>query len=580
MTYDLKIVGGTLVDGSGAEGVRGDLGIKDGTIIALGDAPGEALQTLDADGCVVCPGFVDIHTHYDAQVIWDRMLSVSPWHGVTTVVVGNCGFGIAPVRPEYRDVVMRTLEKVEGMSYDTLSDGLGTDWPWVSFPEYLNAVERLGSGINIAAYVGHTPIRLFVMGDDATERPATEAEIETMQALVREAMQAGAIGFATSQAATHHGAGGKPVPSRLAAFSEIDALVSAMAESGPGILQAAMGKTLFNAEFTDLATRHRVPITWTPLLANMVGPGSHRRYLDKAAEQQAAGLNIVPQIACRPILFDFNLDEPYPFELLSVFEETMNADREGRMRIYADPSFRERFKAASRAGEKNSNAGWVERTVISSYPPDPSLNEQRLSVVAAERGVDPLDLALDMSLETELTARFRLAFLNHDEAAVEELITDPTTVVTLSDAGAHASQLCDACYSTHLLGYWVREESALTLEAAVHALTQRPAELVGITDRGLLARGRPADVVVFDPATVGDGPLRRVNDSAGGAERLISDAIGVEAVIVNGQILRLRGEDQLDPNGPLPGRLLRGGHAPVAQQRRSQPVAGLSACRA
>jgi hypothetical protein len=337
----------------------------------------------------VSPGFVDIHTHYDAQILWDRMLSISPWHGVTTAVLGNCGFGVAPMRVEHREVAMRTLEKVEGMAYEALSAGLGSDWPFITFPDYLDAVERLGSAINVAAYVGHTPLRLYVMGEDATEREATAQEVEAMQGLVREAMSAGAIGFATSQAATHHGAGGKPVPSRLAAFSEIDALVGAMAESGRGIMQAAMGRTLFNDEFTDLATRHGVPVTWTALLAGMTGPGNHRRYLDRAAEQHDAGLTIVPQVAgnhrryldraaeqhdagltivpqvaCRPIMFDFHFDEPYPFELWPLFRHTMTTDRQGRMRLYSDPDFRAKFKTESEVGAKNANAGWPHRTVM------------------------------------------------------------------------------------------------------------------------------------------------------------------------------------------------------------------------
>ncbi len=567
MDYDLKIVGGTIVDGTGSEGYRGDLGIKDGKIAALGDAPGDAAETIDASGQVVSPGFVDIHTHYDAQILWDRMLSISPWHGVTTTVIGSCGFGVAPMRAEHREVVMRTLEKVEGMAYEALFAGLGTDWPFISFPEYLDTLERRGTGINVAAYIGHTPLRLFVMGEEASEREATAAEIERMQVLVREGMRAGAIGFSTSQAASHHGYGGKPVPSRLAAFSEIDALVGAMAESGRGVMQAAMGKPLFNDEFEELAKRHGVPITWTALLSGLTGPGSHRRYLDRAAKQQQAGLNIVPQVACRPIMFDFNFEEPYPFELWPMFRETMQADRERRMQMYADPSFRAAFKAESVPGAKNANAGWAGRTVISHYPPDPSLDEQPLEAVAAARGLDPVDMVLDMSLETDLTARFRLAFLNHDESEVEDLIRDPHTVVTLSDAGAHASQLCDACYATHLLSHWVRDKGALSLEAAVHALTQRPAELMGIGDRGLLAEGRPADVLVFNPATVGAGPLRRVHDFPGGADRLISDDLGMEAVLVNGQVLRRRGEDQLDPKGELPGKLLRGGQAARPAQR-------------
>ena len=561
MEYDLKITGGTIVDGTGEEGSRGDIGIKNGKITALGATRGEASETIDAEGCVVCPGFVDVHTHYDAQILWDRMLSISPWHGVTTAVLGNCGFGVAPMRPEDRETVMRTLEKVEGMAYEALSAGLGSDWPFITFPEYLDAIEGAGSAINVAAYVGHTPIRLFVMGEEATEREATHEELEAMKALVREAMAAGAIGFATSQAATHHGAGGKPVPSRMASFGEIDALVGAMAESGRGVMQAAMGRTLFNDEFEDLATRHRVPITWTALLAGMTGAGRHRRYLDRAEEQRAAGHRIVPQVACRPIMFDFNFDEPYPFELWPLFKPTMTTDREGRMRLYRDPGFRASFKAESAPDAKNANAGWASRTVISRHGRDPSLEERPLSEVAAERGTDPVDLILDLSLETQLESRFRLAFLNHDETEVEELIRDPNTVITLSDAGAHASQLCDACYSTHLLGYWVREKGVLSLEDAIHRLTEAPARLMGLADRGVLARGRPADVVVFDPRTVGHSSLRRVQDFPGGAERLVADAIGVDAVIVNGRILRQRGQERIEPGGDLPGRLLRGGHA-------------------
>ncbi len=560
MSYDLKIVNGTVIDGSGAQGVRGDVGIVDGRIVALGAAPDSATQTIDATGCIVCPGFIDIHTHYDAQIIWDRSLSISPWHGVTTAVVGNCGFGISPMRPEHRNTAMRTLEKVEGMSFDALHAGLGDDWPFTTFPDYLALLEDKGSAINVAALVGHTPIRLWVMGEEATERAATTAEIEAMADLVREAMAAGAIGFSSSQAATHHGDGGKPVPSRLASFTEIDTLVGAMAESGRGIFQAAMGRSLTDKHFTELATRHGVAITWTALLADMVGPGSHRRYLDSAAQQQAAGLNIVPQVACRPIMFDFNFNEPYPFELLGPFKTIMQAQADGKLAAYADPNFRASFKGESAADAKNVNAGWAQRAEISRYDPDPALENQSLATVAAARGVDPIDLALDMAIETQLQSRIRFGFLNHNEAGVEELITDEHTVITLSDAGAHADQLCDACYGTHLLGYWVRDKGVMSLPRAIHALTQRPAQLVGLTDRGLLAVGRPADVLVFDPATVGAGPLRRVQDLPGGGERLICEAIGIDAVIVNGVVLRRHGRDQVGVR-ELPGKLLRGGRA-------------------
>ena len=579
MLYDLKLTGGTIIDGSGAPGYRGDVGIRDGVIVALGVVTGDALRTLDATGRVVCPGFVDIHTHYDAQVLWDRQLSCSPWHGVTTVVLGNCGFGVAPMRPEHRDTIMRTLEKVEGMSYEALSAGLGESWPFTTYPEYLDALEERGCAINLAAVIGHSPLRLYVMGEDATEREATDLEVDQMQALVREAMESGAIGFSTSMAPTHHGAGGKPVPSRLASFAEVDALVGAMRESGRGVLQAAQGKPLFNKEFVDLATRHGVPITWTALLAGMAGPGSHQRFLRTAAEHAAAGLTIVPQVACRPIMFDFHLAEPYPFEILPAFHGAMRTDSAGKLALYANADFRAQFKRESAEDAKNVNAGWPARAVISRHDADPSLEERPVVEVAAERGVDPVDLVLDLSIESGLTARFRFAFLNHDQSEVRDLIQDPNTVITLSDAGAHADQLCDACFSPPLLGHWVREQGALTLERAVHALTARPAKLMGLSDRGLLALGRPADVVVFDPETVAPAPLRRLRDLPGGAERLVADALGVDAVIVNGQLLRHHDQDQLDPDGALPGVLLRGGRAPRAERGDARPGRTAAATR-
>ncbi|MDX1734456.1 MAG: amidohydrolase family protein, partial [Halioglobus sp.] len=448
MAYDLKIVGGTIVDGTGAPGRAGDIGITAGRIVALGDAPEDARQTLDATDRIVSPGFVDIHTHYDAQIIWDQNLTISPWHGVTTAVVGNCGFGISPMRPEHRDIAMRTLEKVEGMSFEALSAGLGQDWPFITFPEYLDLLENNGSAINVAALVGHTPLRLWVLGSDATEREATPDEVEEMAALVREAVAAGAIGFSTSYAATHHGAGGKPVPSRLANFEEIDALVGAASASGAGLFQAAMGRGLTDPQFAQLAEKHGVTVTWTALLADMVGPGSHRRYLDSAGDMQARGLNVVPQVACRPIMFDFNFAEPFPFELLGPFKAVMQADRAGKLAAYADAEFRKAFRAESAPEARNVNAGWAQRAEISRYEPDPSLENRSLAAVAAQRGVDPIDLALDMAIETGLNSRVRYGFLNHNEAGIEELITDERTVITLSDAGAHADQLCDACYGT------------------------------------------------------------------------------------------------------------------------------------
>ncbi|MDA1100985.1 MAG: amidohydrolase family protein [Proteobacteria bacterium] len=561
MDYDLKIVGGTIVDGGGSQGYRGDLGIRDGRVVALGEARGEATRSMDAGGLVVCPGFVDIHTHYDAQVLWDPMLTISPWHGVTTAVMGNCGFGVAPMRPHDRQGIMRTLEKVEGMSYEALEAGLGLDWPFESFPDYLATVEGRGTAINLAAFIGHTPVRLYVMGAEASEREATAREVEAMADIVRQAMAAGAIGFSTSQAATHHAFDGRPIPSRLAAFSEVDALVGAMAESGGGIMQCTIGKKLFHDEMTELARRHKVPVTWTALLSGMAGPGSHKRHLQRTAEQRAEGLNIVPQVACRPILFDFDFGEPFPFEMLPLFGDTMRTDRQGKKAIYRDDSFRRNFKADTDPKVKNLLADWAGRTMISTAPADRTLEERPLAAVAAQRGIDPIDLALDLSIDSDFAARFRMPFLNFDHDEVGELLADDNTVVALSDAGAHASQLCDACYATHLLGHWSRDEGAMPLEKAVHMLTRKPADLMGLKDRGRLALGGPADVVLFDPDSVGASGLSRVHDLPAGQDRLVAQAMGIQAVIVNGTVIREDGADAVSPGDGLPGQMLRSGRA-------------------
>ena len=560
MTYDLKILDGTIVDGSGGARRQGDIGVQKGKIIALGEAPGEARQTLDARGRVVCPGFVDIHTHYDAQLLWDRALSISPWHGVTTVVIGNCGFGIAPTRPTHRDLILRTLEKVEGMSINALKEGLGNEWAFETFPEYLDLVERQGIAINVGVLLGHTPIRLEVMGEDAVRRVATKQEIEDMSDIIREGMDAGALGFATSHAPTHHGFDGHPVPSRLASMEELSELVGAMAESRRGIMQATVGRTLFHEEFRSLASQHGIPITWTALLAGMSGPGSHRRHQEQALELIEDGLNVVPQISCRPLNFDFDFNSPFVFEMRPLFSPTMKTNQEGRRQIYSDPDFRAAFKKDSDVSSRNALAGWAERAVISRAPGHKDKEERLLVDVAAEEGVEPIDLALDLSLESDFGARFRFPVVNFDENEVEELLRDPNMLVALSDAGAHANQLCDACYSTHLLGHWVREKAVLELERAVHMLTSRPAKVFGISDRGLLQIGRPADIVIFDPDTVGAGPLRRVHDLPGGADRLVSDATGIDAVIVNGTIIRQNGEE-IGNGSTFPGRLLRSGVA-------------------
>jgi N-acyl-D-amino-acid deacylase len=561
MDCDLIIRGGTVVDGTGAPGARGDVAIKDGRIVAVGDVSARATKTIDATDRVVAPGFIDVHTHYDAQILWDRMLTISPWHGVTTVVMGNCGFGVAPTRPSHRGLILRTLEKVEGMSLATLEAGCGADWPFETFPQYLDVIEKRGTAINVGALVGHTPVRLYVMGAEAVERAATPEEIAQMRAIVREAVAAGAIGFATSKAPTHVGYAGKPVPSRVAEFEEVRSIAGALGELGQGVIQATAGPGLFLHEFRQLATETGRTLTWTALLAGMMGKGSHRMFLEQSEAIVKQGVPVVPQVACRPLNFEFDLAEPFPFESMPIFNTISGADRAGKARAYADPEFRQKAKDAFASAMAGVFSFSWDRMVVSYFPPDPKLEERGMVDVARARGVDPSDLMFDLALASDLAARFRMSIVNFDEDEVAELLVNPVTMLGLSDAGAHASQLCDACFSTHLLGHWVREKKTLTLEQAVRMLSSRVADVMGITDRGRLAPGLAADVTVFDPDTVGCSKLRRVRDLPGGTERLVADAFGVNAVVVNGTVVREGGRDAVKSDGPLPGRLLRGGRA-------------------
>ena len=563
--FDLTITGGTIVDGTGSPGLIGDVAVAEGRVVAMGpEAAGgaESAATIDATGLVVSPGFVDIHTHYDAQVLWDRMMTVSPWHGVTTVVMGNCGFGVAPTRPDHRELIIRTLEKVEGMSASALRAGLGDDWPFETFPQYLDAVEARGPAINVAAMIGHTPVRLEVMGQESTERAATDEEIARMRSIVAEAIDAGAVGVAPSKSPTHVGFEGRPVPSRSAELAEILALTGALGDAGRGVIQATMGSGLAFAEFAEITRRCGRPISWTALLAGVGGPGVSAWMLEESIKLLDQGLPVHPQVSCRPLNFEFTMAEPFPFESMRLFGAVSAApDLATKAAVYRDTAFRQELRQKLAAGKGGALGGSWERTVVSWFPPDHGLDERNVAELADERGVDPTDLVLDLALESGLESRFRMAVLNYDEDEVEGLLTDPHTMIGLSDAGAHASQLCDSGFATHLLSRWVRERGALSLPEAVRKLTQEPAEIFGLSDRGLLAEGRPADVVVFDPDTVACEPLRRVQDQPAGADRLIAEATGIEAVVVNGTVLRRHGIDAVDPSGPLPGRLLRSGHA-------------------
>jgi len=347
------------------------------------------------------------------------------------------------------------------------------------------------------------------------------------------------------------------VPSRAASLAEIETLAGCLAETA-GVMQATLGPGLFLDEFAAIQQRTGRPVSWTALLGGMLGPDGHRAVLERSAALQARGVRVIPQVSCRPLMIEFDLAAPFPLESMSVMQPVSRADREGKKRIYADPAFRRALRDRLDGGRM---VGRFRDMEITHHPPEPALTDRRLGAVAAERGVHPVDLALELALASDLETRFRLAVLNTDETVVAELLRHPATMLGLSDAGAHASQLCDACAPTELLGKWVREKAVLTLEEGVRRLTSQPAEVFGIGDRGRLAAGLAADVTIFDPATVGCSPLRRVSDFPAGADRLVSDARGIRAVVVNGVVVREDGRDVVDAEGPLPGRVLRGSRA-------------------
>jgi N-acyl-D-aspartate/D-glutamate deacylase len=544
---DLLLRDAWLIDGSGSPGRAADIAVTGDRITAI-TAPGSlaappATEVVDLDGLTLAPGFIDIHTHYDAQILWDGDLTPSCWHGVTSVVMGNCGFGVAPTRPEHREIVVRTLENVEGMSMSALDAGI--DWCFETFPQYMDALAARSKRLNAGAFIGHTPLRLFVLGGE--ERAATAAEVASMGRILREALDAGAIGFSTSRQPAHQGAFGRPVPSRFAEIDEVDAMAAVLGSAGKGVMQISIGPGLFVNEFSSLAVRHGIPVTWTALVTRTDKPGAALRTVERGG---ALPGEVYPQIACRPIVMQITMTDPTPLAAIDEWKEVLALPRESRASLYSDTSWRDRARPATLSA-------WAARW------PKISVQETRahgdavgvpLDALADSRGTTPFDLMLDLALADGMATRFRVVLENDADDEIGALLADKRTLLGLSDAGAHASQLCDACYSTDLLGHWVRERKALSLEEGVWRLTGHPAAAFRLRERGLVREGYFADLVAFDPAVIGAGALERVYDQPGGADRLIAHSTGVEHMWVNGVATRSGGADV---PGVAAGRLLR-----------------------
>ena len=544
--HDLVIRSALLVDGLGSPPRRGDLAVSQGKIQEVGKSSFSGKQTIDADGLALMPGIIDNHTHYDAQITWDPRVSPSPQLGVTTAVIGNCGFTIAPCRAADRELVMRNLTQVEGMSLEVLRNAIR--WDFETVPQYLDLLERQGAAVNIAVFAGHSAIRTYVMGEAATQRVATDDEIAAMKTIVLEAMRAGAVGFSTSTSPAHNGEGGVPMPSRLADEKELRALAGSLKEAGRGVFMLTKGGHT-RMEFLDqLSSECTRPVVVAALLHNSTNPDSVFKDLDAIRESNARGRRLVGAVSCCPLAMDFTLRSPYTFEGLQSWQPALplkGSAYEGKLR---DKSFRDavRLELATPAHFRLFNGEWDKVQVVESRRKE--AEQRSIAELARASGGDPLDAMLDLALEEDLDTVFSALLLNSDEAAVGRMLRHPASMVSLSDAGAHLSFFNDAGFGLHLLGHWVRERGVLTLEDAVRRLTSHPASVFGIRQRGVLMAGYHADLLLFDPATVSRGPKRRVFDLPGGHPRLTTAAIGVEGVWVNG--VRLSEE-------ALPGRLLR-----------------------
>ena len=562
---DLLIKGGLVVDGTGAPGRVADVAVTGGRVTAIGNGTEGASEVFDASGLVVAPGFVDVHTHYDAQLFWDPTASPSPLHGVTTVIGGNCGFTLAPAGADHADYLMRMMARVEGMPLAALEAGL--PWDWEGFADWRARLEgRIA--VNAGFLVGHSAVRRAVLGEGMHE-PATPEQIESMARLVEDACAAGALGFSTSQAPTHNDGDGEPVPSRGATADELVALASAVRGVEGTTLELILAGCLngFTDDEIDLMTRISLaggrPVNWNVLGVSAMNPTGHESQLrasDAAAER---GARIVALTLPHTTKIRLSFLSGFVFDGLPGWRPVMALPPVERMRALADPRTRRRLAAGAsseEAGILRGLANWGRLELVETFAPENAAFEGKRvgDVVEANGGGDPFDVLLDIVLADDLRTGLSPGGMQttaDDWKLRAEVWRDPRTVVGGSDAGAHMDMMCGAIYSTALLAHGVREHEALTLEEAVHLLSDEPARLYGLRNRGRIAEGYAADLVVFDPERVGYRPERTRDDLPGGASRLYADADGVEAVFVNGT----RIVDGGTFTGTTPGTLLASG---------------------
>ena len=566
MQYDLIIQNGTVIDGSGLPRFRADVGIIDGKIASIGRIRGDsAKETVDAEGHVVAPGFIDGHTHMDAQVSWDPLGTCSCWHGITSVIMGNCGFSLAPCKESEKDMVMRNLERAEDIAPEAMNAGI--NWTWETFPEYLDSVERLPKGINYGAYMGHSALRTYIMGERAFTDEATESDLERMKQQVREAIQAGAMGFTTSRTRNHQTPQRQPVASRLATWEEVRQLVGVMGECGAGIFEIAGEDTgrdperiaEYQARLKALAVETGVPVTYG-MFTMRRAPNSWQSYYELADETAAAGGRMFLQVHSRSLNAVLSFETNTPFDRLPTWRRLKKmGSLEEKEAALRDPDFRRTLVEEARAQEPDGGRGTGPEARAADYDwlyvmDSPNPPHRSVAEIAAAQGKDPVEVFIDLALDKGLKQFYLQPLANEDQDHALQMIKHPRSVVTFSDSGAHVSQIMDSSLQTHLLSHWVREKQEVTLEEAVRMLSFVPASQWGLNGRGLLREGMTADVVVFNPDTVAPMMPELTYDLPAGARRLKQKAAGFLATVVNGQVV-LRNNEH---TGALPGQLLRG----------------------
>ncbi|RVQ69672.1 hypothetical protein EKN06_05805 [Croceicoccus ponticola] len=555
--HDLVIKQATIYDGLGGLPYMADIAVADGKITAIGTDLGLAVEMIDASGLALMPGIIDSHTHYDAQVTWDPLCDPSPALGVTTVVMGNCGFTIAPCKPADREIMMRHLTRVEGMSIEALEEGI--QWNFETFPEYLTALEERGVGPNVAVYIGHSALRTFVMGEDATNREASDAEIAWMRELVAEAMKVGAVGFSSSTHEQHIGWGGVPMPSRVADDREFNAIADTIHDAGKGTMMVVKGSGTSIDWIEQLAERSGRSVLVSAMRHHPAAPNKVFEDLGALRNARERGHRLYGQCSPMPMAMDFSLENPYPFEAYDCWKPAIQADGRGAyIAVLRDPEWRQSMKQdiEQNPGMRIFRGNWDTLTVAEAgTEANRDLEDLSVGELARKAGKHPFDYFVDLALSEDLKTTYATEFSNFDVPSVSRILRDPDNQISLGDAGAHLSFLCEAGFGLHLLGHWVRDLAVLELPEAVRRLTGQQANLFGMRDRGTLAVGKAADLLLFDPSNVGIGPKVRLFDLPGGATRLRTDAKGVRGVWVNGKRMA-------DESGPLvpeemPGEVLR-----------------------